>query len=243
LEVDFSSYGDKFDPLSLLFDLGPFLIGAARAIRRKEAVSYRGFLVGAVAISTNELAGELGAYIGFNYTPYGGMPKRCAEVHSRGRAISDGRNRLDVCIAAGTTNVDDIEGVNYERTPTLRPCDNPCLPLMEDATVIVSVGANDDIYEAHTGEQLREIRQQRDSNALLGQYSRKRKQAEGAYTPQPVPVCDPGFVDWPARKTLYEELTTHLGYGSDCGTRNDRAEAAVFALRASGAELTELRAA
>jgi hypothetical protein len=75
LELDYSSYRQDFDPLKVLFESAIHIVRTARAIQAKDAVSYRGLLVGSCALMNNVQDGILRAYVGFNNTPEKGAPK------------------------------------------------------------------------------------------------------------------------------------------------------------------------
>lgn len=224
-EIDYSEYHEKFDPLTVLFDNAEYLVGAARGIQSKDAESYRNFLVGACALMNNVQDKKLRVYVGFNSTPKPGDPKYCAEMRAIGRAIGQGFTQCEAIVVTGTTDMKKIEEVNHERTPTLLPC-NLCLKIIDEAAVIVSVGEDQDIYEANTCSQIRGRRY------AMSHTERKARRRGEVVTPIRL-IEDPGFVQWAGGRAMYEELTQDLEAGPNNGLRLARAELAVVTFQAA----------
>jgi len=218
-----SEIHEQFDPLSILFEMGPFLIKNARAIREKYATSYRNVLVSASALVRNTQEQKMRAYVGFNNTPYQGAQKHCAEMKSFGQADHDGYRRHDAVIVVGPTDTNMIEGITGIATPTLYPCDS-CLDLLDDATVVVTVGAEEDVYEAHTGAELRHQR-------YVLQGATKRKRQELLANQSAEAIHDPNFIHWTGGRAVYETLVSHFDVNSLEDLRLARAEAAVAVLQ------------
>jgi cytidine deaminase len=129
-ELDYSRNGDDelYDPLVLVFEMGPTMIDQARAIRRKEAVSHREVKVGAWALVNNEAEKKVRGYVGYNYSPLKGIQKHCAEMRAFGRGLSNGYSRRDAVIVVGEKDPEIIKSVSSVEWPTMHTCD-PCTDL------------------------------------------------------------------------------------------------------------------
>ncbi len=222
-ELDYSHIvkaREIFDPYSLIFEWGPTLIKTARAIRAKRAVSYRGFKVGAANIAINAVEMKAASFVGANYTPHQGAPKRCAEMQAWRHALRADYISPIGLFVAGSTDPKEVEGVTGLATPTLHLC-KPCLGDIDESTVIVSLGYKEDKYESHTGKELWNF--YGTTNKFIG----TEHQA----------IIDPDFQRFSAARGIYKTIVSSEGYlGVNEGyTRMLRAEAVVQAIRQSAA--------
>lgn len=139
----------------------PGMINQARYYSKNHARSYRGFFVGATAMFRRVDDG-LTVYHGWNHTPHRGAPKKCAEAQILEQAhLDEGIVRAGAFVVAATTLQNEIKSVVGEKIPTLPPC-LPCVglfedsPLVDDSTLVFSVGNNVDVVQVHTVGGLRE---------------------------------------------------------------------------------------
>jgi hypothetical protein len=114
-----------------------------------------------------------------------------------GRGINDGFTQCEAIAIVSTTDIDEIEAINNERTPTLQPCDT-CLKIIDKSAVVVSVGEDRDIYEAHTCSQ---IISRRYTQTYVGRRARRR----GETTPPIRLIEDPDFLQWAGSTAAYVE--------------------------------------
>jgi cytidine deaminase len=208
------------DRLWLAMALGPVLIETARGVR-KRAVSYRGFLVGAVAVADYPEETILRCYAGVNHTPTKGAPKFCAEKEAIGKARAKGPIELPMLFVAGSSNVEEIKGVNSVPASTLFPCRDACMPLIQDSTVVVSVGAEEDVYQVHTARQLRQGVYRRPNSYVPNEKRRPPIQNPAIY--------DPGFSLFALTQALYLESVNRPGFAPYEDSRQARADALVSA--------------
>lgn len=225
------SYGpqaslEEFDPLSVFFMMGPEFIKQARSTREREAVSYRGVLVGACALVTDTQRHRTGAYIGFNNTPRRGAPKHCAEMRALGRAMSSGYSQQEAVIVAGPTDPKVIESITGRSTPTLPPCE-PCTDIIQDAAVVLTVGEEANTAQAWTGAQLKQI------YTPTTAVTRRRRAEDRLNKPLPgafeIPI-DHMAEYWHHAGEAYETSSAGIQADSNRQLRMMRAQAAIEAL-------------
>ena len=217
---DFKEGGIQFDPFLLIFDMGPNLIRTARAKRRKDGVSYRAFHVGASTISVNDDEQKASFFVGANYKPHPEVPKRCAEMNALTEAKRLKHRFTPGLFVAGTTDQELIRQVTGRETPTLHPCD-PCRDLLQESTVVITVGDDKDVYEAHTGKDLWQLYRPPEHP----QRRRDRKPAEVHNV-----IEDPGFATFAAAKAVYTQKVAEFVSAPEHSTRSMRADAVVASL-------------
>ncbi len=181
--------------------------------------------MGAAALVNNIDEQKIGIVGGYNDTAFKGDSKHCAEMRSFGRGKREGFVQREAIVVAGPTDPDIIYSINGMHTPTLYPC-SPCTELLENATVVITVGEEADTYEVHTGL---ELNQKRDAIA----HQTKRSQKRDGLPFETRPIEDPNFVHWTGSRALYEELTNGLQLVNYEELRLARAQAAVAALRSA----------
>lgn len=202
-----------FDPHTLIFDMGANLIEIARAIRGKYANSYRDFKVGAATISINESRHRAAAFVGANSKPTPSSEKFCAEKQAVGSARANKFMYTPAVFVVGSTDKKEIEAVTGLATPTLHPCTS-CRNLLSESTVVIPVGADEDVYEAYTGKHLWELYDD------IANVSSDNHQ----------PINDYQFMKLSEAKSIYLESTVHLRDAPEEATRMIRADAVVAAL-------------
>jgi hypothetical protein len=199
------------NPLALVFEGAPQLIRGARSFRKKYGRSHRGVLFGAVALLGN--GSETKTFGGFNFSPVEGMQKFCAEMRAIGKGTSEGFTRQYAVIVAGPTDPAVAESVNGTSSPIPHPC-HPCPDcrhLLAGSALVLTVGGEarednrDDIYEAHTGQQLREIYDSPQSSA-----KGRRRRRMSSVVPDINPVFDPNFNLLTSKRGEYLELSHEL---------------------------------
>jgi len=225
----FADYGDYHidNPIAIVFESAPFFVNTARAMRNKNAVNHRGAIFGGIALMEDEGVQTAG-YVGYNYTPWDGHPKRCAEMRSIGNGIAKGYNRQDLVLVTGSTDLEEIESILGFPSPTILPCAEKCRPLIGNSALVLAVGADVDIYQAHTGEELK---------GLDDLYLPNGKQKRRRFRKQPVPpplvaIEDPEFAKFIELKEEYLHLSTELPSFDDLESkRMAQAELAVGLIR------------
>jgi cytidine deaminase len=203
-EYDYTAENEavNFDPLTKMFELGDTMAINARAMR-KQAVSYRGVLVGSAVLAHNVEEQKLRVYVGFNNTPFKGAPKYCAEMKAIHKAEAHGYGRTEAVFTAGPSDPDVIESIVGVPVKILPPCE-PCRGLNDDATVVISLGGEENIYGVHTGEQLK-------GRHLLGSLIAARRRSSDKTTPHnPEPVYDLAAVNWAQASEHYQDLTAQI---------------------------------
>jgi cytidine deaminase len=88
---------------------------------RKEAISYRNFLVGACSVGWAR--GRVMLFEGTNNSPEKGSPRDCAEMGIEDQAAILGDTVLRSLYVAGPEDMDAIELVVGRRVDTLPPCE------------------------------------------------------------------------------------------------------------------------
>jgi hypothetical protein len=156
------------DVLSNMIGLTPVLVEKARQAALNQAVSYRGFWVGAAAYAYDTspesprigiyTAGNFKAALGEAYDPacdVKDIPKNCAEMNILLTAEEDGFTRVGLLAVAATTNRKKIAEVTDVASRTLHPC-RECgdvlqgSSLIDRRTVILTIGSGEDVYQAQT---------------------------------------------------------------------------------------------
>jgi cytidine deaminase len=203
LELDYSAEAKagNFDPLITFFHHGASMILNARAIREKKSKSYRGVLVGAALLANNTEERKQRIFVGWNETPFKGASKFCAEMRAINAAFNSGYFRREAIIVPGVTDPKIIQSITGLPTRILPPCE-PCREILADDTLVMSVGGNEDIYDAFTGKLLRSERH------LLAPKGARPRQITSTFE-QP-PIFDLGKLNWAHAEEAYRELTSNL---------------------------------
>ena len=230
-EIDYLALenGQPFDAVRLFLENGPIFIKSARAMQKKEAVSHRDVFFGAAALLNNVSQKKLRGYLGYNYSPVNGIPRYCAEMRAYGRGFTKGYTQREAFVIATPTDKDVIESINGVRTETAYPCVQRCRGLMEDATLVLTVGDKEPVYEVNTGRGIRHMD--------YGPLSEERRSKRNKNAPiETVPIYDPNFTKWSGALAIYDELAVDLvDIESIEDLRMARAEAAVSAIRSLAA--------
>ena len=220
------------DPFAKFIELVPMLVEKARRSEQFEGHSYRGFHVGAAALAYDALANRIGVFSGANYkdkisederehTDLHDIPKVCAEADIVARASDAGFSRIIGFLVVATTNRQKIKEVTGIATATLEPC-NDCIrifdknPIVGNRTMVVTMGAKENIYQAQTVGEIKERREAGSSaaEAKIYQYD---------------------FSEWGDRAKYYENIIKKSGRkmpkaGSDISRSKKRIEIAQKAL-------------
>lgn len=213
--------GQYFDPYELIFQWGKSAIATARATRDRRARSYRNFKVGSAVISVNDEKHEAAGFVSANSKLSKEDDKICAEMNIVGEAKKQGYDYHVGLFVVGTTDPEEIKEVTGLATPTLHPCE-PCRALIDEATVVISTGYDEDVYEVYTGKQLwnvyaePEVKQKR---------NRRRSEQQNKL------VQDPGLVQFMGADAVYSELVERYKTAPERATRMLRAEAVVDSLQ------------
>ncbi len=207
---------EAYDPFRLFVDSVPQLAKMARNAANSEAYSYRNFLVGVAGFFINPSASEPGMLSAGNLKSARSKEKVCAEKKVLGQARKAGFTRAVGLVIAGTTDVELIEGVNDVAAPTLHPCTECRLdfegnPLIGDDTLIITTGLENDRYQVHTYNQIRDLYK---SGKIVEDSSRN---------------TGFGFADWEQHLDLYDQLTRAEAHVSE-GSQRSRAMIAQMAL-------------
>lgn len=205
------SDGHEFDPHSLIFEWGPTCIATARGMRKKHADNWRKFHVGGATVSVDGRGKRAAIFVGANSKPTKEALKKCAEMDAIGAAKREGYFYTAAIFVAATTDTELIKDITGLSTPTLHLCD-PCRGLISESTVVVTVGAEEDIFEAHTGKEMWELY----ADPTIEQHEA---------------IVDPGFTRFAGSRALYGSSVAPLLQAPESATRMMRAEAAVRALR------------
>jgi cytidine deaminase len=144
----------NFDPLVNFFQSGASMVLNARAFRRKKGVSHRKVFVGAALMANNFEERKQRMYVGWNYSPFEGSGKRCAEMRAIWNAIGKGYTKRDAVVVAGENNPEVIRTITGIPSRILPPCE-PCRDLLEDSTVVMAIGGVENIYAPFIGKALR----------------------------------------------------------------------------------------
>ncbi len=221
-----ASQGD-YDSLPKLFEQGPAMVVNARAMVN-HANSYRGVLVGSAALTHNTHDNRLRIYVGHNDTPYRGARKYCAEMRAIGRSISEGYTRREAVVTAGPTDGEVIESIIGAPARILPPCQQ-CTELVEDSTIVISIGAEDDIFGVQTGKHLKEIHP-----AINPLKKKQRGKTEHPFVNEP--VYNLSTLKWHQAEDVYGELAASLdpeAFNQLSELRLARAALAITALTAN----------
>jgi cytidine deaminase len=212
----------NFDPLNTMFEYGPELVKNARGLR-KDAVSHRNVRVGGAVLAHNVYDRKMRIYVGWNYSPYDGADKYCSEMRAIGHAITDGYSRREAVFVAGETDAAINESIIHLPSRILPPCE-PCRELLEDETLVMAFGGEEDIYGAYSGRQLK-------GRHLLGSPVKVKPKRRTPPVELP-PAYDLADLNWAAAGDAYRDLTKGMnsGYMYEDELRMARAEAAVKVL-------------
>ena len=142
-----------------------------------------------------------------------------------GRGFRDGFSERHAIVVAADNDPDIIKSINGVVTPTLYTCKDLCAPLLEAPSVVLTVGARQDLYEVHTGAAMQHL--------PYGPERLKNKHQDHSAQPtfETVPVEDPGFLKWAGSIAVYDEIMHGVTAESYNQLRMKRAEAAVVTLR------------
>jgi cytidine deaminase len=141
------------------YDQLPRLAVQALAAARKEAISYRGFFVGAAAYASDPENMRTALLFGANYKPFEGAPKRCAEMEVLEKAHRRDFKKIRAIAIAGPIQADTVSGVQSE---TLHPCFE-CRqalrehPLIYPDTMVLTVDEDGATYETYDMRELYRI--------------------------------------------------------------------------------------
>ena len=214
-----------FDPYHHFIDSVPFLVESARSAARIDSHSYRGFLVGAAAFTLVAQSQEIGIFTSGNLKRGPHTAKVCAEKKALARAEKAGYAEAIGIVVAATSDTELIEEVTGVASPTLHPC-GECRrlfdkhPIMQDETLIVTVGLDSDEYQVHSHAQLRTLYERNETELLM--------QPSGY-----------GFGSWDMHVATYEFLT-HAETAVPEGERRSPAKLAQLALLATSVENIKL---
>jgi len=139
----------RYDPVYAGWQLFPMLADQARLAAEQEAISYRDFHVGAAAYALDQENYRAGIIFGANIKPDKSAPKRCAELMLVQKAETLGYKSIPYLVVSGPLQTDEHSGII---SPTLHPCADCrdlflASPLIEDETVLVTVGEDGETHE------------------------------------------------------------------------------------------------
>ena len=238
LKIAEFNYGDlvePFDPIDYGLTMAQEMIRGARNAREQYAISYRNipFLVGAALLANNTETNQVGIFLGFNNTPFKGPKKFCAEM--RATQTSKGYDQREMIVIAGTEDLDEIMGVNEHglSTHTLPPCASCRHGHIDDASLVLTAGWQNDRIQAWTGKSVKAF-----FDRPVQQYDRRRNR-RNAYTPPQQPELidfsnDP-LLYWALVHKEYREREADIRVDTEGELRLKRAEAAVDACYAAAA--------
>ncbi|HXR50341.1 MAG TPA: hypothetical protein VN778_04925 [Verrucomicrobiae bacterium] len=231
----------KTDIHATAIGLIPMLVAKARLATAHYGDSYRGFLVGAAAVAydTSPDNPRIGIYTSGNfkathdeedYDPTHDavdIPKVCAEMDILLRADHDEMQRLGIFVVAATTNHQRILEVTKVRSATLHPCWD-CeetmkgSSLVDNDTIILTVGAAKDVYQAQS----------------YAEFRKRYKQVRHGNDFEDAETHEYRAADWPFRQLLYKQLVKKHGrggnvYSPDARRELKRRKLALTALRAT----------
>jgi len=200
--------------------------GARNAAMDDRSRSHRGFKVGAraVAYSLDPENPRIAIYTSGNYkikvreeereeVDVEDVPKNCAEMDIVMRAALDDMERIGVFVVAATTRADRIKAVTDLAGSTLEPCEE-CEKVMrhsdlvDDQTIIMTVGTGDDIYQVQNFKNLK---------------ARYRLLREGK-TPPPLPTYRYSPLLWEDRQRRYVRERDAAGLSPNASGRSKRDE-------------------
>jgi len=154
-EVEATEVETNFDPYRAFIEDVPDMVRKARDARKYSAYSYRDFLVGGSVFAWTIGTTETAVFSSGNTKTTKNKQKVCAEPKLLQHARKAGYSALIGLVVVGTTNRDEIKGVNKYDAPTLHPC-VPCQTdllgngLVSDDLIVITAGAEHDIYQVHS---------------------------------------------------------------------------------------------
>lgn len=152
----------EFDAHRAFLQEVPDMVRRAREARDEEAFSYRDFKVGAAIFAWAVGTSETAVMVGANTKAKQHKEKVCAEPKLLQRAKNAGYSDAIGLVVVATGDVDLIKGVLGYQAPTLHPCttcqaDFRSHRLVSDDTIIVSVNAERDVFQAHSFRELSQM--------------------------------------------------------------------------------------
>ncbi|HET9174114.1 MAG TPA: hypothetical protein VFN56_02420 [Candidatus Saccharimonadales bacterium] len=186
-----SQWVEDFGPVRAFVHTAPRLVHLAREAR-EDAVSYRGFKVGAAALVTN-VDGEIRIFDGANYKLRKDDETICAEKSVLNKVIKNKFDRVIAMVVSGPIQPDRHSGLEL---PTLHPCGDcrtllSVAPQVQDNTFIMPVHPTLDTYELYSRREITAIHAAGDSEDAPDEFM--------YYT-------DPGFQIWERGKEDYDAL-------------------------------------
>lgn len=185
------------DPVHTFIGLIPEMIDQARSCAEQNAISHRDFHVGATAFFVDS-SGQGFTDDSANYKLTADSPKICAEMDILFKLDqSYEENKIVGFVIAGTSDTNEIEGVNGHKAHTLHPCID-CLralaasPAVDDGTLFVTVGIDKDIVQVQT----------------FGEMKRSRRPSDSV---EEIPAQSFEELDWFERQDMYDQLIQGLG--------------------------------
>lgn len=184
----------NFDPHHLFVGVIPYMVDQARYAAEHDAVSYRGFVVGAAVFAINPYIQQTAILAAGNVKNTEHITTVCAEPQVLAQAEKLGLTTALGIVVAGTTDREEIIGVNKVDAPTLHPCE-PCQihfednPLVRGDTIVISTGLEDDTYQVHTVKELKQM------------YKNKKKHF-------PSQESYHGFENWATKQAVYDLLAS-----------------------------------
>jgi hypothetical protein len=186
--------GTTIDPVYWMMENIPLMVGKARQLGRKDAHSYRDFVVPGGMISLNEHDKIIGTDVAGNLKR-ANKGKVCFERKLLTRAKNNGMTSVLAIVGLATTNRTEIAEVSDLRSPTLHLCSDcrhaiPASPLVSPSTICFTSGIESDVNQAFQ----------------LGFLTDAYAKVEAGETVSELYASRPDMTDWDARKRAYQTM-------------------------------------